>query len=70
MYIPTLNLKISRIRIGIRIRKDQRAGFGSESEMALQVGSGSEIDRFGSATLHVRIRKYLLWREVDLNFGE
>jgi len=33
----------------IRIQKDPRAGSGSE--MTLQIGSGSEINSFGSATL-------------------
>jgi len=56
MYMPTLNAKISQTRI--RIRKDRgqdpdpkRPWAGSGSEMTLQVGSGSEINSFGSATL-------------------
>jgi len=70
MYIPTLNAKISRkvlqtrIWIQIRIRKDPRAGSGSE--MTLQVGSGSgsrsgsrsEINSFGSATLVISDHYY------------
>ena len=42
MYIPTFNAKISqKFQSRIRIRKDPRAGSGSD--MTLQVGSGSEI---------------------------
>jgi len=49
-------ISLTRIQFRIQIRKNPRAESGSG--MTLQVGSGSEINSFGSATLP-NSKKYL-----------
>jgi len=54
-------------RIRIRIQKDPRAGSGSE--MTLQVGSGSEINSFGSqhwlSGLRIHINFVRTWIQIQ-----